>query len=80
MKRCVIPTLLLSFGGCIIAPLRVAETLEVKVVDAQNGAVIPGATVIYFVCDIHDFRCQHAALVRTTSDERRHVKIEGRRK
>ena len=72
--------LLLSFQGCIIAPLRVAETLDVKVVDAQNGALIQGAKVIYFVCDIHDFQCKHATIVRTTSNESGDLKIEGHRK
>jgi hypothetical protein len=69
----------LSLHGCIVAPLRVAETLDVTVVDADNGAPIPGAMVIYFVCDIHDFRCEHAALKQTTANERGAVKIEGRR-
>jgi len=72
--------LLLSFQGCIIAPLRVAETLDVKVVDAQNGAPIQGAKAIYFVCDIHDFECKHATIVRTVSNESGDLKIEGRRK
>jgi hypothetical protein len=73
-------TLLLSVQGCIVAPLRVAEPLDVRVVDAQDGAPIPGATVIYFVCDIHDFRCEHAALMRTTSNASGGLKIEGRRR
>ena len=71
--------LLLSVQGCFVAPLRVAETLDVTVVDAENGAPIRDATAVYFVCDIHDFQCRHATLLRTTSNARGDLKIRGRR-
>jgi hypothetical protein len=73
-------TLLLLGSGCVIAPLRVAEPLEVIVTDAQSGTPIAEATVIYLVCDVHDFGCKHAKLVRATSALNGEVKIDGQRK
>ena len=71
---------LLSLSGCIIAPLRVAAPLDVTVVDAQDRTPIANAVVVYLVCDIHDFGCDHARLVSATSSDKGEVKIDGQRK
>ena len=71
--------LLVFLQGCFVAPLRVAETLDVTVVDAQTALPIPHVTVVYLVCDIHDIQCRHAILVRTSSSERGDLKVGGRR-
>ena len=71
---------LLSLSGCIIAPLRVAAPLDVTVVDAEDHTPIVNAVVVYLVCDIHDFGCDHGRLVSGTSSEKGHVKIDGQRK
>jgi hypothetical protein len=63
-----------------VAPLRIAEPLDVTVVDAESGAPIPGATTLYFVCDIHDFDFSAARFERRTSNEKGKVKIHGHRK
>jgi hypothetical protein len=59
--------LVLICQGCIVAPLPVSSPLDVSVVDAETGAPIARAAVVYFVCDIHDFDCSEGRLVRTES-------------
>jgi hypothetical protein len=65
--------------GCI--PIHdticVAEPLEVIVVDAETDEPIPGASVVYIVCDLHDYGCSRVKLIRTTSNEKGEIKIEG---
>src|SRR5262245_22767438 len=79
MTLFLVLALLLSCQGCFVAPLRVANTLDVTIVDAQNSTPIPDATAVYFVCDIHDFQCRHATLVRAASNAHGNLKIRGRR-
>ena len=71
-------TLLFACQGCLIAPLPVASPLRVRIVDAGANLPIAGATVIYFVCDIHDFECKHAILVQTASTNTGAVTIHRR--
>ena len=68
----------LLLSGCI-SRLQIAAPLDVTVVDADDGAPIPGAEAIYLVCDVHDFDCDHAILEQPTTDESGAVKISGRR-
>jgi hypothetical protein len=69
-----------STYGCLIAPLPVAAPLRVTVIDAQDQTPIANAMVLYLACDIHDFGCEHAKLVSTTSSQKGQVKIDGERK
>ena len=55
------------------------DSMDVTVIDAQSAVLIPHATVIYFVCDVHDFECRHATLVRTDSSAQGHLRLDGRR-
>jgi hypothetical protein len=71
--------LILTCQGCIVAPLQVAAALDVSIIDADSGAPIGGANVVYFVCDIHDFACDRGRLVRTTASSSGKVKIPGQR-
>lgn len=68
--------------GCIPIhdTIRVAEPLEVIVVDAETKEPIPGASVVYLVCDLHDYGCSRGKLIRATSNEKGEVKIEGETK
>lgn len=68
--------------GCIPIhdTIRVAEPLEVIVVDAETEKPIAGASVVYIVCDLHDYSCSKGKLIRTTSNEKGEVKIEGETK
>lgn len=68
--------------GCIPFhdAIRVAEPLEVIVVDAETENPIVGASVVYLVCDLHDYGCSRGKLIRTTSNEKGEVKIEGETK
>jgi len=79
MRTAILLSSILLAQGCIVAPLRVANDLRVTVTDHQSGAPIAAASVVYYVCDIHDFRCAHGRLVETTSDEQGRVHIKGRR-
>ena len=72
--------LLLLVSGCIVVPLRVMEPFEVTVTDSETVTPISNATIVYLACDVHDFRCRHADLVRGTSSATGIVKIDGRRK
>ena len=71
--------LVVSFQGCFVAPLRVADNLDVTVVDAQSSLPISHATLVYLVCDVHDIQCRHAILVRSSSSERGGLRVRGRR-
>ena len=71
--------LVLSFQGCFVAPLRVADNLDVTVVDAQSSLPIPQATLVYLVCDVHDIECRHAILARASSSEGGRLRVCGRR-
>lgn len=73
---------LFMLTGCIPIhdTIRVAEPLEVIVVDAETEKPIPAASVVYLVCDLHDYGCSRGKLIRTTSDEKGEVKIEGETK
>lgn len=62
--------------GCIYGTVRVAEPLDVIVVDAETKEPISGASVVYLVCDLHDYGCSRGKLIRTTSNEKGEIKIE----
>ncbi|MEW6002833.1 MAG: hypothetical protein AB1638_09345 [Nitrospirota bacterium] len=49
-------------------------------VDAETEKSIAGASVVYLVCDLHDYGCSRGKLIRTTSNEKGEVKIEGETK
>jgi hypothetical protein len=66
--------------GCVVAPLSVMEPLRVTVSDAMTDAPISNASVVYIVCDIHNFDCANAKLVRAVSAADGRVDIEGQRK
>lgn len=68
--------------GClpIHDTIRVAEPLDVIVIDAETKEPIPGASVVYLVCDLHDYGCNKGKLIQTTSNEKGEVKIEGETK
>lgn len=68
--------------GClpIHDTIRVAEPLDVIVIDAETEKPIPGASVVYLVCDLHDYVCDKGKLIRTISNEMGEVKIEGETK
>jgi hypothetical protein len=68
--------------GCIPVhnTIRLAEPLEVIVLDTETEKPIAGASVIYLVCDLHDYGCNRGKLIRTTSNEKGEVKIEGETK
>src|SRR6267143_1639218 len=81
LVRSLILTLLAAnLGGCLIWPLKVSNELEVQVLDADTGAPIPRAQVAYVACDIHDFDCSHARVVRTTANEKGEVYIGSKRR
>jgi hypothetical protein len=80
VQSLVLTLLATNLGGCIIWPLKVSNELEVQVLDADTGAPIPHAQVVYIACDIHDFDCSHARVVRTTANERGEVDIESKRR
>lgn len=67
-------------SGCFVAPLRVANPLEVTVIDAETGNPIPDAQVIYIVSDLHDSLCKGGRVVHTTSDKSGNIDISGKRK
>jgi hypothetical protein len=76
----ILTLLAANLGGCIIWPLKISNELEVQVLDADTGAPIPRAQVVYIACDIHDFDCSHARVVRTTANEKGEVDIESKRR
>jgi hypothetical protein len=53
--------------------------LDLTVIDADTMRPIENAKVVYVACDVHDSRCEHAGLVRTSSSKTGAVKIPGRR-
>jgi hypothetical protein len=65
-------------SGCFF-PWRVMEPLEFTVIDAATEAPIPGARVVYLSCDVHDFGCHHAHLVKANSSADGSVVLPGRR-
>ena len=71
--------LALLLPGCFPAPLRVANPVNVKVVDAETGLPIAGASVVHIVCDIHDPDCRDATLLRTATRPDGVLTIDGRR-
>jgi hypothetical protein len=79
MKSSLLIVLSLIIGGCFIWPLKVAEELKVEVIDATSGNPIPHADVVYLACDVHDFDCSHALLVRTKANDKGEVDIESTR-
>lgn len=68
--------------GCIPIhdTIRTAEPLDVLVVDAETEKPIAGASVVYLVCDLHDYGCSRGKLICTTSNEKGEIKIEGETK
>ncbi len=72
--------LALSLGGCFVWPLKVAEELDVEVIDAESGSPIPRAEVVYLACDFHDFSCNRAELVRTQSNDKGKIEIDSTRR
>jgi hypothetical protein len=80
LRITVVTLLSLVTSSCCIAPLRVANPLEVTVIDAESGSPIPDAQVIYIVSDLHDYLCKGGRVVRTTSDTSGNVDISGKRK
>ena len=64
--------------GCIVAPLPISAPLDITIVDASSGLPIPGAVVVHYVCDVHEFSCRNARLVRTTSSAGGRVEIPRR--
>jgi hypothetical protein len=80
VQSLVLTLLAANLGGCIIWPLKVSYELQVQVLDADSGAPIPHAQVVYIACDIHDFDCSHARVVRTTANEKGEVDIESKRR
>ena len=75
---CAIAVALL-LPGCFPAPLRVANPVNEKVVDAETGLPIAGASVVHIVCDIHDPDCRDATLLRTATRPDGVLTIDGRR-
>jgi hypothetical protein len=71
---------LFILAGCIPHTIRTAEPLEVIVLDTETEKPIAGASVVYLVCDLHDYGCSKGKLIRTTSNEKGEVKIEGETK
>lgn len=80
VKTALLAVMALGLGGCIIWPLKVSNELEVKVVDSATDVPIPHAQVAYLACDIHDFDCSHARLVRTAANEKGEVDIDSKRR
>jgi hypothetical protein len=78
--RMTVALVLLLCGGCIVAPLRIANDLKITVVDDATGKPIPVAPVVYFVCVVHDFSCRHAIFVETRTNASGLVRIKGKRK
>lgn len=62
--------------------LHVAQPLDVIVVDAETEKPIAGASIVYIACDLHNpYSChEYGKLIRTTSNEKGEVKIEGETK
>lgn len=71
---------LFIFTGCMPTTVRLANPLEVIVVDAETEKPVVGASVVYIVCDLHDYGCSRGKLIRTTSNEKGEVKIQGETK
>jgi hypothetical protein len=60
--------------------IRVAEPLDVIVMDAETKEPIPSASVVYIVCDLHDYGCSRGKLIRAASNEKGEINIEGETK
>jgi len=54
--------------------------LKTRVVDADTGAPIEGATVLRVVCDLHDFRCTGGNMETSKTDKHGEVELSGKRK
>lgn len=80
LRFSILVLLVLSLGGCLIWPLKVAEELGVEVIDATSGTPIPYAEVVYVACDAHDFKCSKAKLVRTKANDREQINIDSTRR
>jgi hypothetical protein len=80
LRSCLLVIFTLSLGGCLIWPLKVAEELDIEVIDATSGTPIPYAEVVYVACDAHDFSCRKAKLVRTQSDDKGKIEIDSTRR
>ena len=76
LRSSLLVILALSLRGCFIWPLKVAEELDVEVIDAESERPIPRAEVVYLACDFHDFSCNRAKLVRTQSNEKGKTEID----
>lgn len=63
--------------GCMYGTIYLAKPLDVVVVDAETEEPIQGASVVYLVCDLPDYGCSRCRLIRTISNEKGEIKIEG---
>jgi len=70
----------LTLGGCLIWAFKVAEEPDVKVIDATSGTPIPYAEVVYLACDVRDFSCSKAKLVRTKANDKGQIDIDSTRR
>jgi hypothetical protein len=80
LRSSLLVVLVLSLGGCFVWPLKVAEELDVKVIDSVSGNPIPYAEVVYVACDVHDFKCSKAKLVRTKANDKGQIDIDSTRR
>lgn len=80
LRSSLLVILAFSLGGCLIWPLKVAEELDVEVIDATSGTPIPYAEVVYVACDVHDFKCSKAKLVRTKANDKGQIDIDSTRR
>ena len=80
LRSSLLVSLALSLGGCLIWPLKVAEELDVEIIDATSGTPVPYAEVVYVACDVHDFSCSKAKLVRTKANDKGQVNIDSTRR
>ena len=80
IKIILIIFLVINLSGCIIWPLKTSIELEVTVVDTDTNMPVPNAQVVYLACDIHDWGCDHARLVRTTANENGEIDIADSRR
>lgn len=72
LRSSLLIVLTLSLGGCFIWPFKVAEELDVEVIDATSGTPVPYAEIVKVACDVHNFSCR-----RASSSERERM-IRGR--
>jgi hypothetical protein len=67
-----------SLSSCFVAPLRVAMPLHITVEDADTGAPVQDAKVLYIASDIHDYFCKEGRVVHTKTNINGQVDISGK--